>query len=40
MIEHFIQHVIFDFFDLLGFWIYAGVVYGSIWVYERWFEKK
>ena len=40
MIEHFIEHSIFELFDFIGFWILAGVVFGIIWIYERWFEKK
>ena len=40
MIDHFIEHSIFELFDFIGFWILAGVVCGGIWVYERWFEKR
>jgi len=40
MIEHFIEHSIFELFDFLGFLILAGVIFGGIWIYERWFEKK
>ncbi len=40
MIEHFFEHTLFELFDFLGFLVLAGVIYGGIWIYERWFEKK
>jgi len=38
--DQFIKHMIFEFLDFIGFWIFAGVIYGGIWIHERWFEKK
>ena len=40
MIEHFLEHTLFELFDFLGFLVLAAVIYGGIWIYERWFEKK
>ena len=40
MIEHFIEHSLFELFDFLGFLVLAGVIYGGIWIYERWIDKK
>ena len=40
MMDQFMQHTIFEFFDFIGFWIFAGIIYGGIWIHERWFEKK
>ena len=40
MIDRLFEHLAFEFFDFLGFLVLAGVIYGRIWIYERWFDKK
>jgi len=40
MIEHFLEHTLFELFDFLGFLVLAAIIYGGIWIYERWIEKK
>ena len=40
MIDRLFEHFAFEFFDFVGFLVLAVAVYGGIWIYERWFEKK
>ncbi len=40
MIQHFLEHTLFELFDFIGFLILAGVIYGGIWIYECWFKQK
>jgi len=38
--EQFIQHTIFEFFDFIGFWIFAGLLYGGFWLHDLWIKRK